>query len=120
MDAICGLNAEPTQVSYFAYGSNMDREQMASRAPNATFAVTATLDGFQVVFNKAGADGSAKANIQQSFNDGTVVLGCLYELSGPDFASLTDFETGYSAVQIKVNQNGAKIRARTLWQTLAL
>lgn len=114
MDAICGLPiARQTSVLYFAYGSNLEREQMRARTPTAQFADVACLDGFRLVFNKRGADGSAKANIVKSSDPAAVVHGFLYEIPEPEFESLEGFETGYRVVPIEVDQNGAELRART-------
>jgi hypothetical protein len=114
MDAICDLAvAPPSSIRYFAYGSNMDPEQMRSRAPNARFAGTARLDGYRVVFNKSGTDGSAKANIEMSSREESFVLGGLYEVPESEFITLHGFEIGYLTTGVEVDQNTAKVRAQT-------
>jgi hypothetical protein len=116
MDAICGLQIAPQLlINYFEYGSNMDQEQMRAPAPSAVFGSVACLEGFRLVFNKRGANGSAKANIVRSSDAGAVVHGCLYEIPEFEFDSLKDIETGYTAVSIEVDQNGAKIRAQAFF-----
>jgi hypothetical protein len=114
MDAICDLKAAgQIRLRYFAYGSNMDQNQMLSRVPSATLLSPARLDGFRVVFNKAAADGSAKANIHPSFAEDDAVLGCIYELSDSDFQLLKGFENGYVTMPVEVSQESAKVRAQT-------
>mgnify|MGYP006305897221 CR=1 FL=1 len=39
---------------YFAYGSNMDEDQMYDRCPGATLAGMATLDEYAFIINEIG------------------------------------------------------------------
>ena len=39
---------------YFAYGSNMDQEQMRQRCPEAAFVGTASLPGYMFIINERG------------------------------------------------------------------
>lgn len=39
---------------YFAYGSNMDRQQMRGRCPGAVLLGTARLPGYRFIINRAG------------------------------------------------------------------
>src|SRR5262249_27479356 len=96
---------------YFAYGSNMDVEQMRSRVDTARFAGVARLEGYRMLFNKAGGDRSAKANILSSSVEGAFDVGCIYELSDAAFQKLKSFEPGYVAVPVEVDQNGAKVQS---------
>ncbi|MBI5166179.1 MAG: gamma-glutamylcyclotransferase [candidate division NC10 bacterium] len=78
---------------YFAYGSNMDSEQMRERCPESRFITTARLKDFRLVFSRwsEGWDGGV-ADIEPSKGD--VVEGVVYEISATDLASLDSYE-GY-------------------------
>jgi len=39
---------------YFAYGSNMDKDQMANRCPESNFAGTALLKDYRFIINRRG------------------------------------------------------------------
>jgi len=115
MDAICGETPAPTnKIDYFAYGSNMDKAQMSARTPSAELRGVGSLDGYQLLFNKQGADGSAKANIQVCKGTTAVVLGALYRLSATDFEILKRFEVGYMLETVDVVlADGASVKANT-------
>ncbi|MGB9825195.1 MAG: gamma-glutamylcyclotransferase family protein [Desulfofundulus sp.] len=68
-------------IWYFAYGSNMDAEQMESRAGNWLSRVPGLLKGWRLEFNKVNACviGAAYANIVPSPN--STVEGVLYVLT---------------------------------------
>ena len=114
MNAICGLTTTgSSNVYYFTYGSNMDRDQMLLRAPSAALEGFARLSDFRLVFNKRGRDGTAKANIQSSVENGAFVLGGLYRMPESEFDRLRSFELGYFVTIIEVDRNGAQVLART-------
>lgn len=48
---------------YFAYGSNMSVSRLQSRITIEEDVGAAYLEGWQMVFNKRGRDGSGKANL---------------------------------------------------------
>ncbi|MCS6897348.1 MAG: gamma-glutamylcyclotransferase [Nitrospira sp.] len=64
---------------YFAYGSNLLREQMVKRTKENGEARRARLDGYRLVFNKQGGDGTGKANIIP--DHGGTVWGAVYRCS---------------------------------------
>ncbi len=83
----------PEYRSYFAYGSNMDAEQMARRCPNAYRCVRARLDGRRFVINRGGYATVVPAA------DGKV-HGVLWKVSGSDLRQLDRYEgtaAGYYA-----------------------
>ena len=49
---------------YIAYGSNMNKERLASRVGDIQAVTSGYLDGFELVFNKQGNNGSAYANLK--------------------------------------------------------
>lgn len=48
---------------YFAYGSNLSRDQKVMRTGSIRGARRARLEGYRIAFNKRGEDGTGKANI---------------------------------------------------------
>src|SRR5690625_2570693 len=70
---------------YFAYGSNMDKEQMAYRCPTAKFVGKAKLEDYQFIINERGV-----AIIVN--RDGSQVVGLLWTILGDDEASLDRYE----------------------------
>ena len=66
----------PSEILYFAYGSNLDANQMLKRIGSNPVAKRAKLTDYKLCFNKLAADGSRYANI---IEDGTgVVWGVVY------------------------------------------
>ena len=72
-------------MNYFAYGSNMDVQQMAARCPDAVVVGTASLPGPRFLINTHGV-----ATVVPS--EGTVVHGVLWQISTTDEASLDHYE----------------------------
>lgn len=70
---------------YFAYGSNLWREQMKKRCPGHRVAGAGILEGHRWIISKRGY-----ANIVKSMSD--EVRGVVYELSESDERSLDDYE----------------------------
>lgn len=75
---------------YFAYGSNMNRAQMRSRAGEIFEERPARLEGYELVFNKKARGGSSTANIHPAA--GKTVYGVLYKIAEPAFRSLDRYE----------------------------
>ncbi|MAE95930.1 MAG: gamma-glutamylcyclotransferase [Deltaproteobacteria bacterium] len=97
---------------YFAYGSNLAHARMAERIPSSRPAGIARLDGYDVVCNKLGRDGSAKANLEASGE--ALVWGVLYELVEAELQILDRFEGGYERIQVSVTRDdGASLLAVT-------
>lgn len=78
---------------YFAYGSNMDPEQMVERLPRACCRGRGRLLEHRFACNKIGRDGSAKANVTPSA--GASVWGVVWELVPGDLRTLDEYESGY-------------------------
>lgn len=76
---------------YFAYGSNLLGARVRARVPSARFESTAALAGFRMLFNKRGADGSAKCNMIAAL-ESDVVHGVIWRLEAPEKASLDAVE----------------------------
>jgi hypothetical protein len=105
MDSICGLLPDRKVVLYFAYGSNMNLDRMAQRAPGAAMVGIGRLRDHRVVFNKRSIDGTGKANIVQDRQSGLGAWGVVFEIAKEDFRALADFEKGYFLRETVVTVN---------------
>ena len=85
LTASCGYAMTPDTYLYFAYGSNMNVEQMRRRIPDARVVGRAVLKGWRVVER-------LYADIEKS--GGGRVYGVLYLLSAKEMRRLDTFE-GY-------------------------
>lgn len=82
---------------YFAYGSNLWLPRMRERCPSARFLSVATLPGWAAVYDKPGADGTAKLNIRP--NEDASVAGVIYEIDAAERAQLDAAEPSYTPVE---------------------
>jgi gamma-glutamylcyclotransferase (GGCT)/AIG2-like uncharacterized protein YtfP len=72
-------------IMYFAYGSNMDPEQMASRCPGSAFVGIGTLKGYRFMINLNG--------VATIVPDQTgIVYGVVWNISVPHKLTLDGFE----------------------------
>ena len=90
---------------YFAYGSNMNWEQMQRRCPSARFICIASLKDYRfAIARHSRLRNCGTANI---FADsGCEVWGIVYEVSDPDLIILDTFEDGYLREKILVHAEG--------------
>lgn len=78
---------------YFAYGSNMDQDQMKDRCPNSNEVGTGLIPNYRIDFSrKSIRRNCGVADILESKGDNT--WGVIYDVSDEDFMSLDQFE-GY-------------------------
>ena len=76
---------------YFAYGSNMDPVQMASRCPHATPLGPARLGGWRLTFTRDSPGwGGGVGHIELA--PGDEVWGVLWDATETDIASLDEYE----------------------------
>lgn len=105
--------AGPT-VWYFAYGSNLSRAVMQSRAGQILDAQLGRLENHELLFNKKVRGGSAEANIQPA--RGKSVFGVLYKLTDAALRSLdraTSVPDHYRRIQLNIfDSEGNKINAQ--------
>ncbi len=85
---------------YFAYGSNMCSARLFERVPGAAAIGPAQLPDHDLVLNKAGVDGSAKANVVP--RPRRSVWGVVYAIEAVDFAQLDRCEVGYRRRALRV------------------
>jgi gamma-glutamylcyclotransferase len=99
---------------YFAYGSNMNRAQMLSRARSILEEVPARVENYEMVFNKKVRGGSGSANIQPA--PGKTVHGVLYKIQESAYRSLDRYEgvpVHYRRIEVTVTlPEGRKIGAQ--------
>ncbi|MFI7588293.1 gamma-glutamylcyclotransferase [Spongisporangium articulatum] len=93
---------------YAAYGSNLDPESMALRAPHSPLRGTGWLNGWRLTFSDAGsAGGGAFATLVE---DGeSQVYVSLYDVTPGDESGLDEWEGLSTGVSTKVN-----VRVQTL------
>jgi gamma-glutamylcyclotransferase (GGCT)/AIG2-like uncharacterized protein YtfP len=93
---------------YFAYGSNMDIRQMASRCPGAERVGVAVLPDYRVLINTQGVGTVIPAK-------GGSVFGLLWTLSGKNVEALDAYEgvasADYRREYLTVDVYGAQIEA---------
>ena len=99
-------------IYYFAYGSNMSKEQLTNRGVSIDTAVCCELPGYRFLYNKKSIDGSAKANIEK--DNASVVQGVCFLLDQESFKRLKGFEKGYTVLPVLViDRNNNPIDAET-------
>jgi len=102
------VNGEP----YFAYGSNLLVGRLTERIPGASRHGIGSLQDHRLVCDKAGRDGSAKANLRP--HAGAVVWGALYTLPSGGLDRLDPFEGGYRRAEVGILiRTGEIVRAVT-------
>jgi gamma-glutamylcyclotransferase len=99
---------------YFAYGSNLSREQFRSRAGQILEETNGELKNYELRFNKKVRGGTAAANIQQSA--GKSVHGVLYRIPEAAFRNLDRYEgvpVHYRRIEVRVTApDGREINAQ--------
>ena len=89
------LRKKAKEVYYFAYASNLNRKQMAERAPDSKPRFIATLPNFKLTFTARSGRQGGVASITP--HRGEKVIGAVYEISERDLKRLDGYE-GYPTV----------------------
>jgi gamma-glutamylcyclotransferase len=97
--------------AYFAYGSNLGLPRLRARVPGAERVGAASLSGYELAWNKQGADGSAKCNIMPRPGAGSRVHGALFELPEAGRRTLDRTEVGYRRIEVEVELDRGLVRA---------
>ncbi len=90
-----------SRASYFAYGSNLDAEQMRKRCPSSQPVERARLDDHRLDFthwSRRWQGGTADVVREP----GATVWGVLYRLHVHDLEFLDRFESGYARIHVCV------------------
>jgi gamma-glutamylcyclotransferase len=100
---------------YFAYASNLNRKQMAERAPDSKPKFIATLPNFKLTFTSRLGQQGGVASIAP--HRGEKVIGAVYEISERDLKSLDKHE-GYPTIYNRLNvvvwtETGEPVKAIT-------
>jgi gamma-glutamylcyclotransferase (GGCT)/AIG2-like uncharacterized protein YtfP len=88
-------------VRYFAYGSNMDWQQMQRRCPSAKFVCVARLADYHFAIarhSRLRRCGTATIVAQR----GSEVWGIVYDVNNEDLLALDAFEDGYRREKVLV------------------
>ena len=104
----------PPTIWYFAYGSNLSRAVMQSRAGQILDAKPGRLENHELLFNKKVRGGTSEANIQPA--RGKTVFGVLYKITDAALRSL-DRSTGvpmaYRRIEVSaLDAGGNKVNAQ--------
>jgi gamma-glutamylcyclotransferase len=101
-------------VWYFAYGGNMNRAQMLSRAGKILEEHAASVPNYEIRFNKKVRGGTAGANIQPA--SGKTVHGVLYRIEESALRSMDRYEGApdhYRRIEVRVTpESGAPVPAQ--------
>jgi len=90
---------------YFAYGSNMNWQQMQRRCPSSQFCCVARLPNYGfAIARHSQLRNCGTANIFPQ--TGNEVWGIVYDLTAKDFVTLDSFEDGYRRETVLVLQRG--------------
>ena len=103
------------KTQYFAYGSNMNVNQMLARCPGAILGETAVLSGWSYYLNGNGYAGIEK-------NKGQKVYGCLWKLCEKHWYALDRYEgvetRHYKRIKLEVEINFSK-KKENVWVYLS-
>jgi gamma-glutamylcyclotransferase (GGCT)/AIG2-like uncharacterized protein YtfP len=92
-------------LHYFAYGSNMNWEQMQRRCPSAKFVCVAALKNYRfAIARHSRLRNCGTANIFAEA--GSEVWGIVYDVSEQELAVLDGFEDGYRREKVQVLSTG--------------
>ena len=102
---------------YFAFGSNLDAEQMAQRCPGCRPLFAARLDGHRIAFTRPSRFwGGGAADILPA--PGERVWGAVYELGETHLERLDRYENGYERVALEVRAARGALCAATSYRVL--
>lgn len=87
--------SQGNKIYYFAYASNLNRKQMAERAPDSKPKCIATLPNFKLTFTARPGRQDGVASITP--HRGEKVIGAVYEISERDLKRLDRYE-GYPTI----------------------
>lgn len=107
------MNAvEPGQMLYYAYGSNLHPARFGARIPSSQLLGVALINGYQLLFHKRGADGSAKCNALFSGDPEHRLLGALFSMAVHEKPILDEIEgAGYVVSEVTVQHEGKERQA---------
>lgn len=100
------------KIKYFAYGSNMNSEEILSCLGSKPKLIgIALLLDFKFAYNKKSIDATGKANVYPADNTG--VYGVVYELSKEQIKLLDIKEGGYNRLTVTLQLSDKETRVIT-------
>ncbi len=107
------MDQSENKKTIFAYGSNMNSDQIKKRCPSFTFICPVYLLHWELVFNKYSfSRNCGAANIRPKIDH--ITWGIIFHASGQDTTRLDDFERGYTRSLIEVqNESHLIIKCET-------
>jgi gamma-glutamylcyclotransferase len=103
-------------MDYFAYASNLNKQQMLQRCPEAKPKFTAVLPNYRLIFTGWSRNWKGGTASIKPFN-GSRVTGAVWEISEKDIQHLDryeDYPTTYDHLNVLViNEQGTATRAMT-------
>ena len=107
-------------MDYFAYASNLSREQMLQRCPDAKPKFSAVLPNYKLIFSGWSREWHGGTASIQPFR-GAKVVGAVYEISEKDLQKLDRFENypnTYNHANVMVfNEDDVAVKAITYIKT---
>lgn len=92
---------------YFAFGSNLDADQMAERCPGSRARFRARLQDHRIAFTHPSRRwGGGAADVIAA--PGHEVWGLVWDLSGDDLERLDGYELGYRRCWLEVVDDGGR------------
>ncbi len=88
-------------MHYFAYGSNLNQEQMKERCPDSKPLFTAVLPNYKLVFVGWSRQWRGGVASIKSFR-GERVRGAIYEVTEACLQRLDRYESGYNRLKVTV------------------
>ena len=103
-------------MDYFAYASNLNREQMRMRCPDAKPKFTAVLPNYKLIFSGWSREWHGGTASIKPFR-GSKVVGAVYEISKKDLQKLDhyeDYPNTYGHINVMVfNEDGQAVKSIT-------
>jgi len=97
------------KMYYFAYGSNMNHQQMKKRCPSSRFVKRAFLEGYKFVYDGySKTRNGAVANIIETGKKEDIVWGGLFEINEDNLSALDCYEgypKSYDRKEVKVKDD---------------
>jgi gamma-glutamylcyclotransferase (GGCT)/AIG2-like uncharacterized protein YtfP len=105
-----------TGERYFAYGSNLDEQQMRERCPGSRALFCARLADHRLDFTHLSAARWQGGTADIVPEPGSLVFGLVYAMGDGDFAKLDRFEAGYERVRLEVVDDAGRAHAVTSYR----
>lgn len=102
------------RIIYLAYGSNLHPARLRERIGNVELLDVVRLAGWRLIFDKHGADGSAKANLRPVPGGDSVAWAAAWSIERRQLPLLDRFEgcgRGYETIRFEVPVSGAPVDA---------